>query len=162
MKILVDADACPVVDLTVREANKRQIPIILITDTSHVLNRTDAEIITVEKGSDSADFKLVNLVEKNDLVVTQDYGLAAMVLAKGGRALNQNGMIYSEQNMDTLLFTRHVAKKVRMAGGRTKASLINGPRNKMKIFCALCKKCWREIYEIFLPLLRVLHISYAC
>ena len=117
MKILVDADACPVVDLTVREANKRQIPIILITDTSHVLNRTDAEIITVEKGSDSADFKLVNLVEKNDLVVTQDYGLAAMVLAKGGRAFNQNGMIYSEQNMDTLLFTRHVAKKVRMAGG---------------------------------------------
>ena len=67
MKILVDADACPVVDLTVREANNRQIPIILITDTSHVLNRTDAEIITVEKGSDSADFKLVNLVEKNDL-----------------------------------------------------------------------------------------------
>lgn len=67
MKILVDADACPVVDLTVREANKRQIPIILITDTSHVLNRTDAEIITVEKGSDSADFKLVNLVEKMTL-----------------------------------------------------------------------------------------------
>ncbi len=127
MKILVDADACPVVDLTVREANKRQIPIILITDTSHVLNRTDAEIITVEKGSDSADFKLVNLVEKNDLVVTQDYGLAAMVLAKGGRALNQNGMIYSEQNMDTLLFTRHVAKKVRMAGGRTK-----GPHKRTK------------------------------
>lgn len=68
MKILVDADACPVVDLTVREANKRQIPIILITDTSHVLNRTDAKIITVEKGSDSADFKLVNLVEKMTLL----------------------------------------------------------------------------------------------
>lgn len=149
MKILVDADACPVVDLTVREANNRQIPIILITDTSRVLNRSDAEIITVEKGSDSADFKLVNLVEKNDLVVTQDYGLAAMVLAKGGRALNQNGMIYSEQNMDTLLFTRHVAKKVRMAGGRTKV-LINGQRNRMKIFCALCKKCWIDrFYMMF-------------
>lgn len=81
----------------------------------------------MEKGSDSADFKLVNLVEKNDLVVTQDYGLAAMVLAKSGRALNQNGMIYSEKNMDTLLFTRHVAKKVRMAGGRTK-----GPHKRTK------------------------------
>ena len=127
MKILVDADACPVVDLTVREAKARNIPVTLITDTAHVLNRTDAEVITVEKGSDSADFKLVNLVQKGDLVVTQDYGLAAMVLAKGGRALNQNGMIYSEQNMDTLLFTRHIAKKVRMAGGRTK-----GPHKRTK------------------------------
>lgn len=127
MKILVDADACPVVDLTVREAKARNIPVTLITDTAHVLNRTDAEVITVEKGSDSADFKLVNLVQKGDLVVTQDYGLAAMVLAKGGRALNQNGMIYSELNMDTLLFTRHIAKKVRMAGGRTK-----GPHKRTK------------------------------
>lgn len=127
MKILVDADACPVVDLTVREAKARNIPVTLITDTAHVLNRTDAEVITVEKGSDSADFKLVNLVQKGDLVVTQDYGLAAMVLAKGGRAHNQNGMIYSEQNMDTLLFTRHIAKKVRMAGGRTK-----GPHKRTK------------------------------
>ena len=127
MKILVDADACPVVDLTVREAKARNIPVTLITDTAHVLNCTDAEVITVEKGSDSADFKLVNLVQKGDLVVTQDYGLAAMVLAKGGRALNQNGMIYSEQNMDTLLFTRHIAKKVRMAGGRTK-----GPHKRTK------------------------------
>lgn len=127
MKILVDADACPVVDLTVREAKARNIPVTLITDTAHVLNRTDAEVITVEKGSNSADFKLVNLVQKGDLVVTQDYGLAAMVLAKGGRVLNQNGMIYSEQNMDTLLFTRHIAKKVRMAGGRTK-----GPHKRTK------------------------------
>ena len=124
---MVDEDACPVVDLTVREAKARNIPVTLITDTAHVLNRTDAEVITVEKGSDSADFKLVNLVQKGDLVVTQDYGLAAMVLAKGGRALNQNGMIYSEQNMDTLLFTRHIAKKVRMAGGRTK-----GPHKRTK------------------------------
>lgn len=120
MKLLVDADACPVVDLAVREANQRNIPVILITDTSHILNRTDAQVITVEKGNDSADFKLVNLVEKGDLVITQDYGLAAMVLAKGGKALNQNGLIYSEKNMDTLLFTRHIAKKVRMSGGRTK------------------------------------------
>ena len=128
MKILVDADACPVGDLTVRQAKARNIPVTLITDTAHVLNSTDAEVITVEKGSDSADFKLVNLVQKGDLVVTQDYGLAAMVLAKGGRALTQNGMIYSEQNMDTLLFTRHIAKKVRMAGGRTK-----GPHKRTKV-----------------------------
>ncbi len=127
MKLLVDADACPVVDLTVREANRRKIPVILVTDTSHVLTGINAQIVTVEKGNDSADFKLVNLVEKGDLVVTQDYGLAAMVLAKGGKAINQNGLIYSQQNIDTLLFTRHIAKKVRMSGGHTK-----GPRKRTK------------------------------
>ena len=125
MKLLVDADACPVIDLTVREANRRKIPVILVTDTSHVLTGINAQIVTVEKGNDSADFKLVNLVEKGDLVVTQDYGLAAMVLAKGGKAINQNGLIYSQQNIDTLLFTRHIAKKVRMSGGHTKLSLIH-------------------------------------
>ncbi len=127
MKLLVDADACPVIDLTVREANRRKIPVILVTDTSHVLTGINAQIVTVEKGNDSADFKLVNLVEKGDLVVTQDYGLAAMVLAKGGKAINQNGLIYSQQNIDTLLFTRHIAKKVRMSGGHTK-----GPRKRTK------------------------------
>ena len=127
MKLLVDADACPVIDLTVREANRRKIPVILVTDTSHVLTGINAQIVTVEKGNDSADFKLVNLVEKGDLVVTQDYGLAAMVLAKGGKAINQNGLIYSQQNIDPLLFTRHIAKKVRMSGGHTK-----GPRKRTK------------------------------
>ncbi len=127
MKLLVDADACPVIDLTVREANRRKIPVILVTDTSHVLTGINAQIVTVEKGNDSADFKLVNLVEKGDLVITQDYGLAAMVLAKGGKAINQNGLIYSQQNIDTLLFTRHIAKKVRMSGGHTK-----GPRKRTK------------------------------
>ena len=127
MKLLVDADACPVVDLTVREANRRKIPVILVTDTSHVLTGINAQIVTVEKGNDSADFKLVNLVEKGDLVITQDYGLAAMVLANGGKAINQNGLIYSQQNIDTLLFTRHIAKKVRMSGGHTK-----GPRKRTK------------------------------
>lgn len=144
MKILIDADACPVIDITICEAKKRKIPVTLITDTSHILRRTDADIITVEKGSDSADFKLVNLLQKGDLVVTQDYGLAAMVLAKGGKALNQNGLIYSDNNMDSLLFTRHVAKKVRMAGGRTK-----GPHKRTReqddVFLQTLKKMLDEI-----------------
>ena len=136
MKLLVDADACPVIDLTVREANRRKIPVILVTDTSHVLTGINAQIVTVEKGNDSADFKLVNLVEKGDLVVTQDYGLAAMVLAKGGKAINQNGLIYSQQNIDTLLFTRHIAKKVRMSD--TPKVPANEQNNRMKISFLPC------------------------
>lgn len=120
MKILVDADACPVVDETIRVGKRHGLEVILITDTSHLLEREGARTITVEKGGDSADFRLVNLLKKGDIAVTQDYGLAAMALARGALVLNQNGLIYTDSNIDTLLLTRHLSKKARMAGERTK------------------------------------------
>lgn len=120
-RVLIDADGCPVVDETIRQAKCHKIPCILLCDTSHIFNRTDVEIITVSKGADSVDFRLVNLVQPGDLVITQDYGLAAMCLAKGGRVLHQDGMEYTADNIDSLLMARHTAKKVRNAGGRFKA-----------------------------------------
>lgn len=126
-KILVDADACPVVDIVLKLARKAAVPVMLITDSSHQLQRQGATTITVDKGSDSADFQLVNLVQPGDIVVTQDYGLAAMALAKRAVVLNQNGMVYSEENIDFLLESRHISKKIRMAGGRTK-----GPSKRTK------------------------------
>jgi uncharacterized protein YaiI (UPF0178 family) len=73
----------------------------------------------VDKARDSVDIALINKTEKGDIVVTQDYGLAAMVLAKGAKALNQNGLIYTKDNIDKLLFERHIGQKVRRSGGRT-------------------------------------------
>ncbi len=128
MKLLIDADACPVVDIALNCAKKYNVEkSILLCDTSHLIERECAETIVVSKGSDSADFALVNLVETGDVVVTQDYGLAAMCLAKKARVLNQNGLIFSDFNIDSLLAQRHVAKKIRMAGGRTK-----GPSKRTK------------------------------
>ena len=120
MKILVDADACPVKNMIVREAKKRGIPVMMVMDTSHERNDGYSQIVTVDKGADSADIKLINLTEPGDLVVTQDFGVAAMALGKGAAALNQNGMEYTEQNMDKLLFERHVGKEVRRMGRRIK------------------------------------------
>lgn len=125
MKILIDADACPVVDITVglaREFGKR---CIIICDTAHYIIRDGTETITAEKGADSVDFRLVNMVEKGDIAVTQDYGLAAMCLAKEAVPINQNGLIFTSQNIERLLYTRFVSKKIRMAGGRTK-----GPKKR--------------------------------
>lgn len=119
-EILVDADGCPVVDETIAVAKKFSVPVTLITDTAHIMSREGAKTITVEKGSDSADFYLVNLVKKGDVVITQDYGLAAMALAKGAHILNQNGSRYTNENIDGLLMSRHIGKKIRRAGGRTK------------------------------------------
>jgi uncharacterized protein YaiI (UPF0178 family) len=120
MKILIDADACPVVDITVNLASEYSKKCIIICDTAHYIMRENAETITAEKGADSVDFRLVNLVKKGDIAVTQDYGLAAMCLAKGAIPVNQNGLIFTNDNIEKLLYTRFVSKKIRMAGGRTK------------------------------------------
>ena len=119
MQILVDADACPVKEIILRIAKKYKIPVTMIIDTSHELYDGYSTIITVDKARDSVDIKLINLLKREDIVVTQDYGVAAMGLGKGAKVLNQNGLIYSDNNIDRLLFERHIGQKVRRAGGRT-------------------------------------------
>ena len=119
MNILVDADACPVKDIIVKIAKGHSLKVIMLCDTSHMLNDGYSEIVVVDKSRDSVDFALVNKIKKGDIVVTQDYGVAAMSLAKGAKVLNQNGMVYHEGNMDRLLFERHISQKVRRSGGRT-------------------------------------------
>lgn len=119
MRILVDADACPVKQQIVRLARKNGCDVIMLADTSHRLEDGYSTVIVVDKGADSADIRLANLVRADDIVVTQDYGVAAMALGKGARALNQNGMEYCDGNMDQLLFERHLGRKVRRAGQKT-------------------------------------------
>lgn len=118
MKILVDADACPVKEILVAEAKKRRIPVTMLIDTSHVLDDGYSTVITVDKGRDSADIRLVNLIRPGDVVVTQDYGVAAVSLARGAQALNQNGLVYSDRNIDRLLDERALGQEIRRAGGR--------------------------------------------
>ena len=127
MKILIDADGCPVVDIAVKLGQKYNIETIIMCDTSHVINKIGIETIVLSKGMDSVDFALVNKVNKGDIIVTQDYGLAAMVLSKGGYPINQNGMIYSNENIDQLLFKRHLSKKIRNSGQK-----IKGPKKRSK------------------------------
>ena len=117
---MIDADGCPVVDLTIRLAREFQVECLILCDTSHVFQREGARTLTVSKGADSVDFALVNLAEPGDIVVTQDYGLAAMCLARSAVPLNQDGMEYTADNIDALLLARHTAKKIRDAGGRLK------------------------------------------
>ena len=127
MKILVDADACPVKEIIVRLAKQWQIPVTMLIDTSHQLNDDYSTVITVDKAADSVDYALMGLLARDDVVVTQDYGLAAMVLGKGAKVINQNGMIYTNDNIDKLLMERHIGAKVRRGGGRTK-----GPAKRTK------------------------------
>ncbi len=127
MKIIIDADACPVVDTAVNTAKEKSIECIIVCDNTHTIEKDGAVTIVVDKGADSADCRIANLTEKGDVVITQDYGLAALILGKGGKALNQNGLIYTDNNIENLLFTRFIGKKERMAGNRTK-----GPKKRIE------------------------------
>ena len=127
MKIFIDADGCPVVNETISLCKEFRKECIIICDNAHQIEREGATTITVEKGADSADFRLVNMLSKGDIAVTQDYALAAMGLSRGAKIINQNGLEYTDRNIDSLLMQRFVAKKVRNAGGRLK-----GPSKRTK------------------------------
>ena len=118
MKILVDADACPVVSIVERVAKKYTIPVVLLCDTNHVLQSAYSEVKVIGAGADAVDFALVGLCWKGDLVVTQDYGVAAMVLGKGAYGIHQSGKWYTDENIDRMLMERHISKKVRRSKSR--------------------------------------------
>ena len=127
MKALIDADACPVVDIAVKLCRKQHISCFLLCDTAHTMHRDGAETLVFDKGADSVDFALVNRVQPGDVVITQDYGLASMCLARGARVLHQDGWEYTAYNIQALLFQRHESKKYRQSGGH-----IKGPRKHTK------------------------------
>lgn len=118
MRIIVDADACPVKNIIVKLAKEHSLEVIMVVDTCHIISDGYSEVRTVDKGADSADIYLINLAARGDIVVTQDYGVASMALGKGCICLNQNGMIYDMTNIDSLLLARHIGKKIRRSGGR--------------------------------------------
>ena len=142
MKILIDADGCPDTDITVREGVKRDIPVLIFSDTSHQFRRSDAECITVDKGADSADFVIANRAEKGDVIVTQDYELASMCLAKGAYPIRQDGTLYTEDNIDMLLAIRYEVKKTIRGGGR-----VRGPKKRTKEEDEAYKKALSDLLD---------------
>ena len=127
MRILIDADGCPVVDIAIKLAKEYHLACFIFCDTAHVFNKEGATTLTFSKGADSVDFALVNRLIDGDIVITQDYGLAAMCLARRVVVLNQDGMEYTNHIIDALLLSRHTAKKIRNSGGKLK-----GPSKRMK------------------------------
>lgn len=121
MKIYVDADACPVKAIIEKVAKEYKIPVTMIIDTSHQLYSEYSEIVTVSKGPDAVDLALINSCKTGDVVVTQDYGVAALALGKQAYAIHQNGKIYTNENIDLMLFERHVSGKARRSGKHSKS-----------------------------------------
>lgn len=127
MQILIDADACPVIQITEQIAKEFSIPVILLCDTNHILQSDYSTVKTIGAGADAVDFALINLCQKGDIVVTQDYGVAAMALGKGAYGIHQSGRWYTNENMDRLLMERHLSKKARRASHKNH---LKGPEKR--------------------------------
>ncbi|WP_443597064.1 YaiI/YqxD family protein [Agathobacter sp.] len=127
MKIFVDADACPVVRIVEKIAEKYQVSVALLCDTNHVLTSDYSEVIIVGAGTDAVDFKLISLCHAGDIVVTQDYGVAAMALGKKAYGIHQSGKWYTDENIDQMLMERHLAKKARRGSSKNH---LKGPHKR--------------------------------
>ena len=129
MQIYVDADACPVVGIVEELAKKYTIPVTLLCDTNHVISSDYSEVIVVGAGADAVDYKLISICLKGDIVVSQDYGVAAMALGKGAYAIHQSGKWYTNENIDQMLMERHLNKKARRGSHKNH---IKGPRKRIE------------------------------
>ena len=127
LMIYVDADACPVVHIVEQVAENNNIQVMLLCDTNHVLHSDYSEVRVIGAGADAVDFALISLCKKSDIVVTQDYGVAAMALGKGAYAIHQSGKWYTDENIDQMLMERHMNKKARRASGKNH---MKGPKKR--------------------------------
>lgn len=127
MNIYVDADACPVVSIVEEIGKKYNISVTLLCDTNHVLHSEYSEVVVVGAGADAVDYKLISLCHRGDVVVSQDYGVAAMALGKGAFAIHQSGRWYTDENIDQMLMERHLNKKARRTSHKNH---MKGPKKR--------------------------------
>lgn len=126
MRIVIDADACPrtVKSICLELAEKNGLSVVMVIDDAHVLSGNFQTII-VGKDKDAVDHKIVEIAQKEDILITQDYGLASILLSKVLGIINPSGFRYTQWNIDTLMFQRHMSAKERQGGKKTK-----GPRKR--------------------------------
>lgn len=108
MRILVDADACPSINMITSIAKEYKLPLTLYSDTTHNLKNDYALIKTLSKGFQSVDIKIINDINNNDILITQDFGLATLALAKKSKVISPKGLIYTNDNIDRLNFEKYL------------------------------------------------------
>ena len=119
MKIIIDGDACPGISIIERIANNHGISVIIYCDIHHFIQSDYSEVKVVDSGFQSVDMYVINETKQDDIVVSQDYGVAAICLSKKAKVINPKGFVYDEKNIDRLLEERHISQKIRRGGGRT-------------------------------------------
>lgn len=123
MRLFIDGDGSPVKEDVIELASKKKLEVVIVTSVDHYTTKEypqNVQLVYVDRGTDSADFKIVGLIHQGDFLVTQDYGLASLVLPKGVRVFHQSGKEFAESNIGSLLEQRYHSGKMRKAGLRTR------------------------------------------
>jgi hypothetical protein len=124
MRILVDADACPGKKIIVKLAKQYKLDVLMFFDNSHEYKDGYSEVFILDRGADSVDYFLINKLQKGDIVITQDYGVATMALSKLCFPINQHGLVYNNDNIMSLLQQRATNQKLR------KHKKMKGPKKR--------------------------------
>ncbi len=124
MRVLIDGDAFPNIDDIINICKKYNKKVIIYIDTAHIIESDYAKVITTSIGNNAVDLVLENDIVKNDLVLTQDYGVAVIALSKGAYAMNQYGVFYSDNNIDYLMEIKNMNIKNR------KYLKVKGPKKR--------------------------------
>ena len=127
MRIIVDGDACPGISIIENIAKQYKLDLILYCDINHYINLDYGEVKVVDSGFQCVDMYILNVCKEKDIIITQDYGVAAICLSKKSYVINPKGYYYNEENIDRLLEERHISQKIRRAGGKT-----NNPKKRTK------------------------------
>ncbi|QGT99588.1 hypothetical protein SYNTR_0995 [Candidatus Syntrophocurvum alkaliphilum] len=139
MKILVDADACPVKNLIEEIAENYQLLVVLVCNSHHIINSNYSKVMIVDDKSQSADIAILNNTNKGDIVITNDYGLAAVALGKGAFTINFSGVQYDLKTIDYLLMQRYVKQKARQSGQKVSGPKKRSDKNNIKFKSKLIK-----------------------
>lgn len=129
MRLLVDGDACPVLGIVEKVAQAKQLELDIFCDMNHALYSDIGKVHIIDQGADAVDFALLKAVSKGDIVITQDYGLATLVLTKEAKALHPDGRLYNNDNIEEMLFGRYVSKKQRQSKQKIH---LRGPKKRTR------------------------------
>lgn len=144
MKIIIDGDACPSIPFIESVAKKYSIEVIIFCDVNHLIKSDYSTVRIVDKGFQSVDMYVVNNTTEGDIVVTQDYGVAALCLGKKAKVISTNGTLFTDDNIDVFLRDRHIAQAIRNAGGRTKGHKKRSNKDEEKLIATLTKIIMNE------------------
>lgn len=144
MKIIIDGDACPGISIIEKVAKEHNIPVIIYCDIHHFIQSNYSVVKVVDSGFQSVDMYVMNETKEGDIIVSQDYGVAAICLSKKAKVINPKGYIYDEKNIDRLLEERHISQKIRRSGGKTSNPKKRTDEDNIRLEKNLLKlvTCW--------------------
>ena len=134
MRIIVDGDACPGISIIENIAKKYNIELILYCDINHYINLNYGEVRVVDSGFQSVDMKIANEWKSGDIVISQDYGVAAICLGKNAKVLSPKGYIYSNENIGAMLEQRHLNQRIRRGGGKIQSAKKRTKEDDMRLY----------------------------